>query len=94
MAPRLCYNGTAKMSGDRIDYSIKRRPREKFVGCAGLLARLDQLLVDSETDRWRDHPWARPYPRSLEAHFAGSPSKHTVQKQQHRIAVRCAWSAS
>ena len=40
------------MSGDRIDYSIERRRHEKFVGRAGLLARLDQLLVDSETDRW------------------------------------------
>jgi hypothetical protein len=40
------------MSGDRIDYSIERRRHEKFVGRAALLARLDQLLVDSETDRW------------------------------------------
>src|SRR5215468_10840712 len=40
------------MSGDRIDYSIERRRHEKFVGRTALLARLDQLLVDSETDRW------------------------------------------
>jgi WD40 repeat protein len=42
----------ARMSGDRFDYSSERQRHEKFVGRAGLLARLDQLLVDSETDRW------------------------------------------
>jgi hypothetical protein len=35
-----------------IDYSIERQRHEKFVGRVGLLARLDQLLVDTETDRW------------------------------------------
>jgi hypothetical protein len=40
------------MSGARFDYSSERQRHEKFVGRAGLLARLDQLLVDSETDRW------------------------------------------
>jgi hypothetical protein len=40
------------MSGDRFDYSSERQRHEKFVGRAALLARLDRLLVDSETDRW------------------------------------------
>jgi len=40
------------MSGNRFDYSSERQRHEKFVGRAGLLTRLDQLLVDSETDRW------------------------------------------
>jgi WD40 repeat protein len=40
------------MSGDRFDYRSERQRHEKFVGRAGLLARLDRLLVDSETDRW------------------------------------------
>jgi len=40
------------MSGERFDYSSERQRHEKFVGRAGLLAQLDQLLVNSETDRW------------------------------------------
>jgi WD40 repeat protein len=40
------------MSGNRFDYSSERQRHEKFVGRAGLLTRLDQLLVDGETDRW------------------------------------------
>jgi len=40
------------MFGNRFDYSSERHRHEKFVGRAGLLTRLDQLLVDSETDRW------------------------------------------
>jgi WD40 repeat protein/nucleoside phosphorylase len=40
------------MSGNRFDYSSERQRHEKFVARAGLLSRLDQLLVDSETDRW------------------------------------------
>jgi len=40
------------MPGNRFDYSGERQRHEKFVGRAGLLTRLDQLLVDSETDRW------------------------------------------
>jgi hypothetical protein len=40
------------MFGDRFDYSSERQRHEKFVGRAALLTWLDQLLVDSETDRW------------------------------------------
>jgi len=40
------------MSGERFDYSNERQRHDKFVGRAGLLARLDHLLVDSEADRW------------------------------------------
>lgn len=40
------------MPGERFDYSSERQRHEKFVGRAGLLAQLDQLLVNSETDRW------------------------------------------
>jgi WD40 repeat protein len=35
-----------------IDYDIERRRHEGFLGRAGLLARLDQLLVADEADRW------------------------------------------
>lgn len=40
------------MSGERFDYSGERQRHEKFVGRAGLLARLDQLLVAGGGDRW------------------------------------------
>jgi len=40
------------MSGVRFDYAIERQRHARFVGRAGLLGRLDELLVDSETDRW------------------------------------------
>jgi hypothetical protein len=40
------------MSGERFDYSSERQRHETFVGREGLLSRLDQLLVDSDTDRW------------------------------------------
>jgi hypothetical protein len=36
---------------ERLDYTSERRRHEKFVGRARLLDRLDQLLVDGETDR-------------------------------------------
>src|ERR1041384_2592415 len=42
----------ARMSGARFDYSIERQRHEQFVGRAGLLARLDELLVHGEPDRW------------------------------------------
>jgi hypothetical protein len=37
---------------ERLDYTSERQRHEKFVGRARLLARLDQLLVAGETDRW------------------------------------------
>jgi hypothetical protein len=40
------------MRGERFDYSSELQRHEKFVGRSGLLARLDQLLVSSDTDRW------------------------------------------
>jgi hypothetical protein len=40
------------MSGDRFDYSIERLRHETFVGRAGLLDRLDQLLLHGDSDRW------------------------------------------
>ena len=40
------------MSGDRFDYSSERARHENFVGRTGLLARLDQLLVEDAADRW------------------------------------------
>lgn len=40
------------MSRDRFDYRSELQRHEKFVGRTGLLARLDQLLVSSDTDRW------------------------------------------
>jgi len=40
------------MFAERLDYSNERQRHERFVGRAALLARLDQLLVDSDTDRW------------------------------------------
>ena len=40
------------MSGDRFDDSSERQRHEKLVGRPGLLARLDQLLVDSDVNRW------------------------------------------
>ncbi|HEX7840282.1 MAG TPA: AAA family ATPase [Kofleriaceae bacterium] len=40
------------MSGERFDYTSERQRHEKFVGREALLARLDELLVDSATDRW------------------------------------------
>lgn len=40
------------MSEERFDYSGERQRHEKFVGRAALLARLDQLLIASDTDRW------------------------------------------
>src|SRR3954464_6077638 len=40
------------MTGQRFDYSSERQRHEKLVGRAELLARLDQLLVDGDGDRW------------------------------------------
>jgi hypothetical protein len=40
------------MPGQRFDYSGERQRHEKLVGRAELLARLDQLLVDGDADRW------------------------------------------
>jgi hypothetical protein len=40
------------MPGQRFDYSGERQRHEKLVGRAELLARLDQLLVDGDGDRW------------------------------------------
>jgi len=40
------------MPGQRFDYSGERQRHEKLVGRAELLARLDQLLVIGEGDRW------------------------------------------
>jgi WD40 repeat protein len=40
------------MAREWFDYSSERMRHEKFVGRAGLLGRLDQLLVESGTDRW------------------------------------------
>src|SRR5215468_783266 len=42
----------ATMSRDRFDYSSERARHENFVGRTGLLARLDQLLVEDSADRW------------------------------------------
>jgi AAA ATPase-like protein len=41
-----------EMPGQRFDYSSERQRHEKLVGRAELLARLDQLLVDGDGDRW------------------------------------------
>src|ERR1041384_5292967 len=41
-----------RMSGDRFDYSIEGARHENFVGRAGLLTRLDQLLVEAAAERW------------------------------------------
>src|SRR5262244_684788 len=40
------------MTGQRFDYSTERQRHESFVGRADLLARLDQMLVDGDGDRW------------------------------------------
>ena len=40
------------MPAQRFDYSGERQRHEKLVGRAALLARLDQLLVDGDGDRW------------------------------------------
>ena len=42
----------ARMAAEQFDHGSEWERREKFVGRAALLARLDQLLVDSDTDRW------------------------------------------
>src|SRR5262245_58282225 len=41
-----------RMSGARFDYSRDRARHEHCVGPTGLLARLDQLLVEDAADRW------------------------------------------
>jgi nucleoside phosphorylase len=41
-----------RIPGERFDYSSELQRHEKFVGRTGLLARLDQLLASSGTDRW------------------------------------------
>src|SRR5678816_3051073 len=41
----------ARMAAERFDHGNEQR-HEKFVGRAALLAQLDQLLVDGDTDRW------------------------------------------
>jgi hypothetical protein len=40
------------MPGQRFDYSGERQRHEKLIGRAELLARLDQLLVEGDGDRW------------------------------------------
>jgi len=40
------------MSGKRFDYRNERQRHEKFVGREALLARLDELLVGDDADRW------------------------------------------
>jgi hypothetical protein len=40
------------MLGQRFDSSGERQRHETLVGRAELLARLDQLLVDGDGDRW------------------------------------------
>ena len=40
------------MAGDRLDYGIERQRHEWFVGREAMLAELDRLLIEDETDRW------------------------------------------
>ena len=40
----------ARMAAEQFDHGRQRG--EKFVGRTAVLARLDQLLVDGDTDRW------------------------------------------
>jgi AAA ATPase domain len=40
------------MSGERLDYGIERQRHEGFLGREAVLAELDRLLVEDQTDRW------------------------------------------
>ena len=42
----------ARMAAERFDHGSERQRGETFVGRTALLARLDQLLVDGDADRW------------------------------------------
>jgi hypothetical protein len=43
---------TSATPGDRLDYRIERQRHAGFVGREAVLAKLDQLLVADQTDRW------------------------------------------
>ncbi len=51
--PQRAMDGVrCPMTSDRLDYGIERQRHAGFLGREAVLAKLDQLLVEGEADRW------------------------------------------